>query len=263
MRELPYDGARFPARPAIDNRLLPLVPGTQLVLRGFSSVTGAPLDHQVTFTVTDLTKMIDGVRSLVVYDVDSSEGEVTEAELAFFAQDKGGNVWNLGEYPEEYEEGGFVGAPSTWIAGTQGAEAGLHMLAQPTVGTGSYLQGVAPRIDFLDCARVTADDASVTVKAGQFSGVLVTEETSPLDEEGGSQIKQHAPGVGIVKVDFVGDPEAEVLELVELNVLTDVQLWHARQAAWELDARAYRVSRAYRATEPALRCWWCTHEPPA
>ena len=52
-------------------------------------------------------------------------------ELAFFAQDAGGNVWNFGEYPEEYTGGQFTGAPDTWITGTGGAHGGLHMLARP------------------------------------------------------------------------------------------------------------------------------------
>src|SRR3990170_3720292 len=71
----------------------------------------------------------------------ASAGQLVETELAFFAQDDDGNVWNLGEYPEEYENGEFVGAPSTWIAGLAGAEAGVHMLAEPRQGTGYYLQG--------------------------------------------------------------------------------------------------------------------------
>jgi hypothetical protein len=67
----------------------------------------------VVFTVTDLVKVVDGVTSRVVHDVDRQDGEVTEAELAFFAQDDRGNVWNLGEYPETFENGKFAGAPTS------------------------------------------------------------------------------------------------------------------------------------------------------
>ena len=100
------------------------------------------LPHTVTFTVTNLTKVVDGVRSTVVWDVDAVDDEVSEAELAFFAQDAAGNVWNVGEYPEEYARHEFVGAPSTWVAGTAGAEPGIHMPATPAVGTPEYAPGL-------------------------------------------------------------------------------------------------------------------------
>ena len=75
-------------------------PGTQLILEG--AVDGVP--HRVVFTVTDLMKNIDGVNALVIWDTDESEGELVESELSFFAQDDDENVWNLGEYPEEFVE---------------------------------------------------------------------------------------------------------------------------------------------------------------
>ncbi len=253
MRAVQFDEAAFPVRPQIDNRWLPLVPGTQLVLRGTSKVTGQSTDHEVTFTVTDLTKMIGDVNTVVVYDVDRSAGQVTEAELALFAQDEDGNVWNLGEYPEEYGDAGeFLGAPNTWIAGKRRAEAGIHMLASPEVSDTQYLQGYAPTIEFLDCASVVATGDTATVPAGRFTDVVVTEETSPLALDSGSQRKHHAPGVGIVRVDAIDDPEGEVLDLAELNVLSPSQLAAIRRQALELDDRAYEVSDVYRGTGPAV-----------
>ena len=59
--------------------------------------------HRFVMNVTDLTKVIGGVRSVVTWDLDYTDGELVEAELAFFAQDKEGNVWRMGEYPEEYD----------------------------------------------------------------------------------------------------------------------------------------------------------------
>src|SRR3954452_12550366 len=89
----------------VTNRFLPLAPGTRRVFEGRSNATGQLLEHRVTFTVTGLIKVVDGVKAAVVWDVDQSAGEVTEAELAFFAQDRSGTVWNVGEYPEEYPQG--------------------------------------------------------------------------------------------------------------------------------------------------------------
>lgn len=52
----------------------------------------------------DLTKVIDGVRTIVLFDVDVQDGKVIESELFFVAQDRDGIVWTLGEYPEEYDK---------------------------------------------------------------------------------------------------------------------------------------------------------------
>jgi hypothetical protein len=248
----PFDPAAFPEQPRIDNRWLPLVPGSQRTLEGTARDGGTLVRRRVVFTVTDLTKVVAGVRTVVVYDVDANDGEVAEAELAFFAQDRAGNVWNLGEYPEEYEGGRFAGAPSTWIAGLQGAEGGVHMAAEPRLGL-SYLQGVAPRIDFLDCAQVYRPHRTTCGPAGCFHRVLVTREKSPLDRGGGLQTKHHAPGVGIVRIGAVRDPEGEQLDLTAADQLTGAALRELRQAALRLDDRGHRVSEVYARTPPLER----------
>ena len=194
------------------------------------------------FTVTNLTKVLNGVRNVVIWDRDFNDGQLAEAELAFFAQDNAGNVWNLGEYPEEYEGGQFTGAPSTWISGLAGAQGGLHMLAKPRLGTSWYLQGSAPEIDFLDCAKVFKTGETICVPVNCYDNVLVTDETSPLEPGSGHQRKYHARGVGIVQVGAVGDPEAETLVLVKLVHLGSHDLAAACKAALKLDKHGYRVS---------------------
>jgi hypothetical protein len=253
-RWVEYDPGQFSNPTQITNQFLPLTPGTQLVLEGTAN-RGTPEAHTVTFTVTDLVKVIDGVPSRVMWDVDVNAGEIVEAELAFFAQDDAGNVWNFGEYPEEFEDGFFVGAPNTWIAGLADAEPGIHMLDSPNVGPppDSYLQGLAPEVDFLDCATVFAENQETcveTVPPQCFNGGLITHERSPLDPAGGIQTKFHAPNVGIVEVGAIGDPEAETLLLTELNELDPAQMDEARTKALELDRRGYRVSEVYCQTEP-------------
>ena len=70
---------------------------------------------------------------------------LAEEELAFWAQDDFGNVWLMGEYPEEHE-GSKVSAPSTWLAGNQGSTAGILMRANPKLNTSTYKQGEAPSV---------------------------------------------------------------------------------------------------------------------
>ena len=143
---------------AVDNPMFPLAVGTQFTYQGKIVQDGESKPHSVTFTVTDLSKMVDGVQTVVAWDRDFLEGKLQEQELAFFAQDDQGNVWNFGEYPEEYENGKFTGAPSTWIRGVDGAYGGIHMLSQPRAGM-KYREGLVPAIEF--------DDVSVVTRTGQ------------------------------------------------------------------------------------------------
>jgi hypothetical protein len=252
VRLAPFSAGAFTDPTAIDNGFLPLVPGSQLVMEGRANRGGGVLPHRVVFTVTDVTKVIGGVRSRVVWDVDINEGVVVESELAFWAQDDAGNVWNTGEYPEEYEAGTFTGAPSVWLAGLAGAEPGIHMAATPVVSkTTRYLQGSAPAVDFLDCAKVTHVGTRTCVPVGCFEGAVRTAETSPLDPQGGSQIKFYAPGVGVVRVEAVNDPEGETLLLTERNALGPQALTDVRNVALQLDAHAYEVNELYRQTARA------------
>ena len=246
----PFDRRDFTHSTTINNRWYPLAPGMRFVLEGRADRGGGVLPHRVVFTVTDLVKVINGVNTVVLWDRDFSDGQLVEAELAFHAQDNYGNVWNLGEYPEEYENGVFTGAPSTWIAGLAESEAGVIVSGNPTLGD-KFLQGYAPSIDFLDCAKVYKTGENVCVPTGCYENVLVVAERSPLEAGSGKQFKYYAPRVGNVMIGAVGDKEGETLVLVEAVRLTPAQLLEARQEALKLEQRAYEVSEVYRLTSPA------------
>ncbi len=249
----PFRRNEFDRSTRINNQWLPLPPGAQFTLEGRANRTGKPLPHTVILTVTDLVKVIDGVRTVVLWDRDIQEGGLAEAELAFHAQDDARNVWGLGEYPEEYENGAFTGAPNTWITGQVGAQGGIAMLAHPRRGTPIFLQGVAPSIDFLDCAQVFARNQHICVPVKCYDQVLITDETSPLAGTG-HQRKYYAPGVGNVQITAVDDPEGETLVLTSVKRLDPAGLTAARNAALQLDRHAYQVSAVYRHTPPAARC---------
>ena len=241
--EKDFDRRAFGRSTVIDNPWLPLGPGTQLVFEGRVTEGRERIAHRVVITVTDLTKVIDGVRTVVVWDRDYDEGHLVEGELAFFAQDDGGNVWALGEYPEEYEEGAFVGAPDTWIAGLEGAGAGVIMRAAPRTGTPTYLEGWAPEIHFADIARVLQMGAKNCVPLGCYEDVLVIDESDPA-EPLAHQLKYYAAGVGNIRVGAsANDPLHETLVLVHVLHLDPSALAEIRAGALALEDRAYRVSK--------------------
>jgi hypothetical protein len=205
--------------------------------------------------VTDLTKVVNGVTTLVLWDRDFSEGELLEAELTFHAQDVNGNVWNLGEYPEEYEGGVLLGAPSTWLAGRHHAKAGIASRANPRINTSKYLQGLAPEIDFKDRAFVAQQGQKTCVPVKCYDNVVVVDETNVADPEDGHQLKLHAPGVGVVRIDpGKGSQDLESLVLTKIRHLNARELAAARAEALTLDKRAYDVAPdVYGRSKPAQR----------
>jgi hypothetical protein len=240
----------------IDNKYSPLTPGEQHIFEGESNRGEGRRKHQVIFTATDLTKEINGVRALVMWDQDINGGKLLESELATFAQDKDGNVWNMGEFPAEIDdEGKFEGAPDTWLSGVDGAQAGVFMRDNPKVGTPPYKQGVAPKIGFGDVATVFKTGQKNCVPLDCYEDVLVTDETNPLEPQDGHQLKYYAPNVGNIRAaPGKGGKEREVLVLVKIRKLSPAELAHARREAIKLDKRAYQAARnVWSETPPVQR----------
>jgi hypothetical protein len=248
-----FDPSSFAQSTRIDNPWMPLEPGTRFVYEGTTvEDDGTVVPHRIVVNVTDLTKLIGGVRALVTWDLDYSDGELVEAELAFLAQDTLGTVWRMGEYPEEYEDGEFVEA-KPWIHGYENARAGIMMMADPQLGTPSYAQGWGPAVDWTDRGVVDEMGQETCVPAGCYEDALVIIETS-ASEPDAEQIKYYARGLGNVRVGWRGggDPTKETLELLKVEQLDAAALAEVRAKALELEQSAYQRSKnVYAQTPPA------------
>jgi hypothetical protein len=199
--------ARFTT--TIDNRYLPLVPGTRMVYRE----RGADGPGREVVRVTHRTKVVDSVTTVVVRDRAWAGGELMEDTRDWYAQDREGNVWYFGENTKEYENGEVVSAEGSWRAGRDGATAGIVMLAHPKVGE-TYAEEDAPGVAE-DMATVLRLDAGRTVPFGTFDDLLVTRNFSPLDA-GVVEKKFYAEGVGSILEKAVTGPR-ERLVLVRVT----------------------------------------------
>ena len=248
-----YDPALFEGTAGVENRWFPLRPGTRLTYRGSSLDEGKRVRHSVDMIVTDLVKIIDGIPNAVIWERDYTEGELVEAELAFFAVDQYRNVWHTGEYPEEYDAGRIDKTPA-WIHGVKGATAGITLPGQPRVGTPDFAQGFAPPpLNWVDRGRVYKTEQRVCVPAGCYNDVVVIEEFEKGLQDA-YQDKHYAPGIGVVRVSWRGskDEDKEILRLVRMAHLSRAEMAEARAAALEQEERAYRLSKhVYGATAPA------------
>jgi hypothetical protein len=244
-------GPRFSHPTRIDNRFYPLRPGTRLVLVGSVRQHGRRVRHHEVFIVSDATKRIDGVRTVVIWDRDYYRGVLGEGELTFQAQDDRGAVWNFGEYPEEFDHGRVTGAPDTWIAGLRNSRHGVLMPARPRRGMGAYRQGWAPSVGFADVAQVKATGLRICVPAGCYRHVLETREGDPTDRSS-HQFKYYAPGVGNIRVGFAGGGDEEKLALVSVDRLDARARAAVDRRVLAIDRRGYRVSpRVYGRTPRA------------
>ncbi len=102
----------------IDNPYWPMKPGSRWV---YSETDSEGKRERVVVTVTDKTKKIaNGVTARVISDVVTENGVPVEITDDWYAQDKDGNVWYLGEAVRNFERrqarrpGGLVRGRSRW-----------------------------------------------------------------------------------------------------------------------------------------------------
>jgi hypothetical protein len=246
-----FNPKNFSNPTTVNHKFFPLKPGLMLASEGRAKdAEGDEEARRLEFTTTGLTKMIGDINTVVVKIDDYADGELVESELAFYAQDNDGNVWFFGEYPEEYEDGNFLGAKA-WIHGIQEAKAGLLIKATPAVGEASYFEGWGPAVEWNDFAKVVAVGKEDCVPVGCYKDVVVIEEGS-LGEKGSVQIKSYAPGVGNFRTGWKGeDATQEELQLVEFVNLDADALAKVNAQALELEKHAYEISDVYKQTPPA------------
>jgi hypothetical protein len=197
------DPANFVA--VIDNSYWPMTPGSRWVYR---ETDAAGSRQRVEVTVTDETKTILGIEATVVHDVVSEDGEDVEDTYDWYAQDKWGNVWYLGEDTTEYDNGKASKAGS-WEAGVDGAEAGVVVPGSREVGLAyrqEYYEGEAE-----DAGQILSLDERVKVPFGNFENVLMTKDWTPLEPDLLEQ-KFYAEGVGpVLAVTLSGGTDREEL----------------------------------------------------
>jgi hypothetical protein len=201
------DPANFVA--AVDNRYWPLKPGMGFHFRGMRGTT-PEVDDEV---VTHQTEEILGIKCTVVRDTVSERGRPIERTLDFYAQDKQGNVWYMGEDSFELKKGRFVKASDSWRSGVDGAKPGIIMPADPRSGD-SYRQEYYPSGEALDQARVIGYSGTITVPYGTFKRALVTSEFSPLEPQ--TEQKYYVAGIGEI-MERVVKGHHEEFELVSVT----------------------------------------------
>ncbi|MFN8487480.1 MAG: hypothetical protein U0350_07805 [Caldilineaceae bacterium] len=197
---------------AVTNPYFTLTPGAVWTYEGVNS-EGAPAKDVV--EVTQDTKTILGVTTIVVRDRAWEDGALVEDTLDWYAQDNKGNVWYFGEQTDNYENGKIVNHEGSWEAGVDGAKPGIIMEANPRVGDKyrqEYLKGQAE-----DQAKVLSTTASVKTKFGNFTNCVETRDWTRL-EPGIVEHKYYCKEVGNLAFEKSVAGESDQLELVDMQM---------------------------------------------
>lgn len=178
----------------IDNAFWPMARGTRWIYR---EVDAEGTEQRVVVAVTDETRVVMGVETVVVHDLVTEDGVPVEDTYDWYAQDADGNVWYFGEDTKEYEDGKVVSTAGSWEAGVDGALPGIAVPAAPEVGLTYRQEYYAGEAE--DAATVLSLDERAEAPAGTYEGVLMTKDYTPLDLRI-LEYKFYARGVGPVVV---------------------------------------------------------------
>lgn len=194
----------------IDNPYLPLAPGSRWVYAGDSDGEA----EDIVVVVTDQTRVIEGITAVVVRDTVRVGGLLVEDTYDWFAQDRDGNVWYLGEDSSEIgPDGAVLNKDGSWEYGKDGALPGIVMPADPQPGDTFRQEFLAGEAE--DMAEVLRVEAEHTIGLGTYADVLVTEDWTPLEPEV-VENKWYAPGIGKIYGTHESGPPGTI-ELVEFT----------------------------------------------
>jgi hypothetical protein len=179
----------------IDNPYWPMRPGSRWV---YSETNTEGKKQKVVITVTDKTKLIaNGIKARVIRDVVTEKGTPVEITDDWYAQDKDGNIWYLGEAVRNFKNGKLVDRAGSFEAGVDGAQPGIAMPANPKPGLTyrqEYYKGKAED----KAAVITVGEERVEVPFGYFGDkVLMTRDLVPLEPKV-QELKFFVPDVGPV-----------------------------------------------------------------
>ncbi len=221
----------------------------QWIRSGTTEVGSRKVPHQVISTMTDVTRMIDGVQVIAMLDQSTDSGEIAQVGFDYFGLDKDRNVWIMGGYTEDYQGGVYIDVENAWLGIATGGEPGVLMPGVVTMETPRWFIGTPGPQEDPSVAEPVAVGVTTTVAFGVFQDVRAIREggINAIDNE----IKYYAPGVGVI----FNDPKLKSLhqdsfELVNLIELSPQGLAEASQVVLDLEQHAREVVPAVYGSAP-------------
>jgi hypothetical protein len=169
-------------------------------------------------TVTRKVKTITRIRAAVVADRLYLNGRLAERTTDWYAQDKHGTVWYLGEKTAEINAKGKVtSTEGSFLNGRDGAKGGIFMPANPQVGQAFRQESFKGQAE--DRFRILSLATSVSTPAVSSQNAMLTEETTPLEPRVVDH-KYYVQGIGTVKEQQVAGAQPGQEEVTQLTSFT-------------------------------------------
>ncbi len=194
----------------VDHEYFPLTPGTVYTYKT-ETEDGT---ETTTVTVTDETVVIMDVTCMIVNDKVEQDGELIENTNDWYAQDRDGNVWYMGEYSEEWEDGQLDNTNGSWEAGVDDAYPGIIMPENPILGIPYRQEYYYKKAE--DWGKIVEFGVTVETPYGTYTNCMKTQDWNALEPDV-IENKYYAPGVGAVKEEVVDDEEETLLTNIEYS----------------------------------------------
>lgn len=211
------------------NEWYPLVVGTVTTF-----VSEEDEGETILVTVTDETREIEGIETIVVRDTvyeglpdddGNPQGDRIEDTDDYYAIANNCDIWYLGEVSQSFEDGYLNSLEGSFIAGEEGAQAGIIMLGAPNVGD-VYRQEFALG-DAEDAGEVLSLATDIYDEEGELvefdnpdfncNGMCLETEDFIANEPDGTEFKYFKAGIGFVAEQL---PDGEVvLKIIKEEIL--------------------------------------------
>lgn len=223
--------------PTLDtNPFHPLKPGTQWVRGGSTLVGGREVPYQVISTMSDVTRVIEGVPAIAMLDESEDAGEIAQIGMDYLALDKDGNVWLVGGYTEDYEGGEYTNSEDHWLGAMEGATVGVLAPAEITMSTPFWCIGGDASEDPSVGLPVEVGKQEC-VAFGCYDDIRVVQEGQSGAPD--NEYKYYAPGVGVVRnVPLNASLHQDRFELFNLIELSPEGLAEVSQRVLDLEEHA-------------------------
>ncbi|MDQ2964864.1 MAG: hypothetical protein M3R57_03350 [Chloroflexota bacterium] len=238
---IPFDPANF-VDPTMDTNLFhPLKPGLQWVRAGTTEVGSRVVPHEIITTMTDVIRVIDGVKTIAMLDESTDSGEVSQVGMDYLALDKDGNVWILGGYTEDYQGGAYTNTDSAYLGSETGGVLGILAPAHVDANTPRWLIGKAPE-EKASVGTPVEVGGTYCVAFGCFKDVRVVQEGNVGAPD--NENKYYAPGVGVIdNIPLDASLHQDTFQLINFLALSPDGLAEASKTVMDLEAHARTVAQ--------------------
>ena len=251
--EIDFDPWEFPASPRVDNKWFPLKPGMQFTTDGTVTSAEGTSAHKVVHTVTGLTKVIDGVNTLVMWDRDYSDGELANPSWRSSPSRRMARSGSSASIRRSTRTANLWVRPAPLSVGSPRRRPESRCTAVRGPARRRTCRHMPPKSTSSTAGRSSRSARTSASPTGCYDDVLVIDEYNPLDPpSAGHQRKFYSAGTGLVRVTAVGGAEQETIGVWSRSGSSAIRSsGRSMNRPWNWTTAPTRSARTYMPRRPA------------